>query len=637
MARTLLAVSTVLVLSVLHAGGARAQTPPEVQNVDFSDTATLSWGAAAGADHYNVYRGDLAVLASGVPGRCHGHAVMGTTFATPADPGPNAGYFFLVTGESNLDGEGTPGAPSAGGERPLLGSCGPVMRTHVLDRIGYGWDEWSRDRIDALGLQGHIDEQLDPASIDEATNTDLTTRLAPYDPPETIFELIGRQVVMGTYARRQLEQQYTTFWTNHFNTFWAKVQNLFQVLYPDCDGGLPQCDPNFPQIANLQASLAQHHELEDFRNLGFNGSFREIVEASALSRAMILYLDLYASNAATPNENFPRELLELYTMGVEGGYTQQDVEEVSRALTGWTICKRKTPLVGQPQAPCIDLYYIEPPEGEWDARFVPDNHDCTEKILFETTPYEAVIPDTCSTPTDGENDMYLVLDALVAHPATARYISTKILQRFVTDMPTEEMIDALVLEWDDAGNPNGVGDLREVLRAALSLGAFLDPDMTGSKVKTPAEHFISALRAIRGTTDGVTIIVNYLVNAQHIPHYNEVPTGWPETGDNWIGTNNTLERQNYGVHVSAFSDLAFGSDPIGLLNDNGVSTAPGNAAAIIDFYADVLFGGALTPAERQAAIDFLETDNLGNPTDYDDTRIRRTVGLMLGYGQFQEQ
>jgi len=616
---------------------ARAQAPPEVQNVDFSDTATLSWSAAAGADHYNVYRGDLAVLASGVPGRCHGHAVPATTFDTPVDPGPDEGYFFLVTGESVLDGEGTPGAPSAGGTRPLLGSCGPVMRTHVLDRIGFGWDEWSRDRIDALGFQSYIDEQLDPATVDESTNTELNDRLAPYDPPETAFELIARRIVMGTYARRQLEQHYTTFWTNHFNTFWAKVQQLFTVLYPNCDGGLPQCDPNFPQVANLQASLAQHRELEDFRDLGFNGSFREIVQASALSPAMIFYLDLYASAAATPNENYPRELLELYTMGVDGGYTQQDVEEVARALTGWTVCKRKISALGVPQEECIELYYIEPPEGEWDALFIPSNHDCTQKILFEDTPHEAVIPDTCGQPGDGENDMYLVLDAVVAHPATARYISTKILQRFVTDAPTEEMIDALVLEWNDAGNPHGVGDLREVLRAALSLDAFLDPDTTGSKVKTPAEHFISALRAIRGTTDGQTTIVNYLVNAQHIPHYNEVPTGWPETGDNWIGTNNTLERQNYGVHVSALSDLAFGSDPISLLNDNGVSTAPGNAAAIVDFYADVLFGGALTPAERQAAIDFLETDNLGNPTDYDDTRIRRTIGLMLGYAQFQEQ
>ncbi len=640
MVRAPLAVSFAVCLLVTSA--VMAQAPPEVENVDLDpDKATLSWSAATGADVYNVYRGDIVLLKErDIPGACHAFGIAGTSFASVTGPPPGIAWFYLVTAESSSNGEGTPGFETAGPERDLLGRCGPVMRTHVLNRIGFGWDEWTRDRVAALGLQGYLDELLDPASIDESTNTDLNTRLANYEP-DGLFELIGRQIVTGVYARRQLEHQYATFWTNHFNTYWIKISNIFRFLYPQCDDqGMPEnCDPNFPDVANLETSLSQQREYDDFRDIGFNGNFRQMIDASAKSPAMIIFLDtiLNGIDPGPPNENYGRELAELYTMGVDGGYTQDDVEELARVFTGWTICKHKTTAVGNPLAECIDNYWLPEPVGEWDAVFDATNHDCGQKVLFAGTAEEAIIPDTCSNIVDGVNDVDLALDAIVAHPSTARFISKKILQRFVTDTPTEAMIDVLVAEWNDAGNPQGVGDLREVLRAALELGFFLDPDMVGSKIKTPVEHFVSALRAIRGNTDGITTIFNYLRTAQHVPYYNAVPTGWPETGGSWIDTTNTLERQNFGVHVSALDAVAFGSSLIIMLNENGVSTAPGNAEEIVDFFIDALYGGALTPAERQEAIDFLNTDNLGTPSPYDDTRIRRMVGFLLGYAQFQEQ
>jgi uncharacterized protein (DUF1800 family) len=231
----------------------------------------------------------------------------------------------------------------------------------------------------------------------------------------------------------------------------------------------------------------------------------------------------------------------------------------------------------------------------------------------------------------------IALDAIADHPATANFISKKILQRFVTDQPSQAEIDQLVEVWNDDANPHGKGDLRAVLEAALTSAAFLDPDRVGSKIKTPVEHFVSGLRAIRGNTDGVTTILNYMLLAQHIPYYNEVPTGYDEVGDAWLDTTNTLERQNFGIHVSFVAGLDFGSDPIGLLTASGISTAPGNAEAIVGFFADVMFGGALTPGEFQVAVDFLNTDDDGVPSAYDLQRIRETVGLLMGFPQFQEQ
>jgi uncharacterized protein (DUF1800 family) len=617
--------------------GILAQLPGEVSDVRIDDRTTLTWSATSGAEFYNVYRGTLAGLAFDQPGRCHGYGISATEFSTPDDPVASEGFFYLVTGESAA-GEGTPGSQTGPVDRALRGSCTPLLRGHVLNRLGFGGDSWTRDRIALVGFQGYVNEQLEPATVPE----DLTYILGSlvYEPPADILELIGRQFLGAVHSHKQLQWQAAIFWANHFNTFWGKLADIFVGVYPPCDDtGLPeQCDPEFPAKAYEVASKFQYDEMNDFRDLTFGtGNFREILEASAMSPAMILYLDTYTSRVGNPNENYPRELMELYAMGVDGGYTQQDVEEVSRVFTGWTLCKRVIADLGDPLASCLEEYWLETPASEWSPVFVVEWHDCTAKTLFVGTPYEATIPNTCASPLDGVNDIALALDALAAHPSTARFISKKILQQFVTDVPDEELIEDLVAVWNDAANPNGIGDLHALISAALNHPAFLDPDRVGEKIKTPLEHFASAMRGIGGRTDGLTTALTFLVNAQHIPHYNPVPTGYPEVGEVWIDTNNYLERQNYGLAVAFLDTPEFGSNPIALLNANGVSTAPGNAEAIVDFFAQRLFGGALTPLERQRAIDYLSTDSAGVPSAYDDGRIRETVGFLLGYPQFQEQ
>jgi hypothetical protein len=626
-------------IAMLVSGRVLAQAPPEVQGVAFTGSS-LTWSATSGAASYNVYRGLASGLTQGIPGRCHAYHVSGTSLSIPSNPAPGASDFYLVTAESASGAEGTAGTTSAGAPRALFGRCGPVMREHVVNRLGYGWNEWSRDRITALGsLSAYINEQLDPASISEADNTDLNSRLPAIDPPDNATELIARQVVGGVYARRQLAEQAASFWANHFNTENRKVVDQFRRLFPPCQGGSPppQCDPGFPQRAEREASLCQDMEFDTFQNLAFNGSFREILETSAKSPAMIVFLDTITNVVGAPNENYAREILELYSMGVNGGYTQTDVEQLARVFTGWTFCRKSPANAGNPLAPCIATYWDTAIPGPWSANFLSSSHDCGSKTLFAGTPQQVVIGSSCGNPSAQVQELESALDALAAHPSTRSFIASKILEKFVTDTPDQSMIDALVAEWSDASNPHGVGDLREVLRAALTLPAFLDPDRTGSKAKTPLEHFVSALRATRGRTDGSSQVFNYLTQSQYLPYLNPVPTGWSEKGDDWIDTNNLLVRQNFGIAMGASSNLAFGSDPLGLLTANGVSTAPGNAAAIVDFLADAMMGGALTPAERQKAIDFLNTNDSGVPSNYNNARIRDLVGFLLGYAQFQEQ
>ena len=624
-------ISALCITTLCAGAGAYAQAPAEVTNVAIDTTSNLTWSPVVGADDYNVYRGSLSWLTAGDTAKCHGNEIPGLSFASTSIPPAGQGYFYLVTAESNVGGEGTPGATSAGAPRLVRGKCDSVIRGHVLNRAGFGWDEWTRDRIAALGNQGYIDEQLDPASIDESTNTALSSRLTAIVPPETIQELQAFDIVNAVYARRQLEQQTALFYDNHFNTDYQKSFQFFgfyQTLFP---------------ATRLLESTKFHYALQNsLRDLAFNGTFRDILEAMALSPAMILYLDTFANVRGIPNENMARELLELHSMSVDGGYTQADIVDLAKVFTGWNVCKKTVAVAGDPLSACIPRSTygtVTEPAGVWVNVFIATQHENGQKVLFAGTPNQVIIPSTPLNSSSGINDLGIALDAIATHPSTAKFISKKLLQKFVDEKPTQQMIDAVVAAWNNPANPLGVGDLREVLRAVLAQGAFLDPDRVAGKIKTPFEHVVSGLRAVRGKTDGSNLNRTYLGRMQESFHQNPVPTGYSELGGDWLDTNNLLERLNFGLDMTARTASTFGADVIGLLNANGVSTAPlpDNSAAIVDYFAGTLFAGAITPNERQRAIDYLHTNDSGVASNYDDVRIRETCGYMMGFAQFLEQ
>ncbi len=606
--------------SFVGASLALAQTPAEVTGLRISEAENLTWNSTINAQDYNIYRGLLDQLIAGTPPRCHANEIAVTQFVSPDDPPVGSAYVYLVTAEGATGLEGTPGTSSAASTRALLGRCDPVERTQLLNRVTYGFSEYAKSRYDALGWNAFIDEQLAPASIDESSNTDLTTRRAPLIPPENTNELVGLAIVNGTYARRQLEQVVTIFWVNHFNTNYNDIRGYFNR-------------PDFTDaVTNQLTAETQYRETEQFRSLAFTGTFREIVEASAKSPAMILYLDNDENVVGKPNENYARELLELHTMGVDNGYTQLDIEELARALTGWNVCKKTDANKGDPLAACISRVLEGTTAGTYVSNFRIAQHDHGQKILFQGTPHQVTLPSTQSNQSAGVNDLQSALDAIAGHPSTRQFIAQKLLQWFVQELPSASQVAAVEAVWLAQA-----GDLREVLRAVLLRPELRNPDAFRQKVRTPLEQVLAAFRATRGKTNGFTTVRAYLQRMQQLPHQNPVPTGYSELGADWIDTNNTLERQNFGMDVTALTGTNFGTDLTGLMSANGLTTAS-TPESIVDFWSDVLFGGALTPADRQEAIDYLKTNDSGvlDPV-LTNARLREVVGFMLGYPIYQEQ
>lgn len=613
----------------LASAAAVAQVPGEVGGVRMDDPATLAWDAVAGATEYTVYEGPFSWLRHGYLLHCDGDNVAETAYEPRMDPGPGEGVFYLVTA-TNGSGTGTPGQDGAGHDRWLGGTCAGVQERAILGRAGFGGDEWSRDRIATLGIQGYVDEQLDPQTIDESTNTELHDRLVGIEPPQTVANMMAVDIVHAVYARRQLEQNLALFWSNHFNTEYLESYRFLNV-YRDT-----------PEIRRAEAISWHHAELEAFRARALDGNFREILEDSATSRAMIVYLDTDNNVAGAPNENFARELLELHTMGVDGEYTHHEINEMARVMTGWDVCKKDPPGYDNVHATCIDDALIgtpEEPEGRWESKFRRTEHDCGQKMLFHGTAHETVIADSCAFPIGGAADITLALDVIAAHPSTSWFISTKLLQHFVTDHPTDAMIQSVVDVWNDGTNPHGIGDLREVTRAVLdvAIAETADAIRRNGKIKDPFEHVVSGIRAVRGRTNGSTKVRSYLVRMKHRYHENPIPTGYAERGDAWIDTNGVLERQNYGMELGELTWSSFGSDIINLLQDHGISTSAGNEDAIVDFLIEILFGGVQTSEGRAAAIEYLTTDETGQPSGYDNAKIRQVTGFMLGYPEFLEQ
>jgi uncharacterized protein (DUF1800 family) len=235
------------------------------------------------------------------------------------------------------------------------------------------------------------------------------------------------------------------------------------------------------------------------------------------------------------NENYGRELMELHTLGVDGGYTQKDVTEVARAFTGWTI---------------------ENPRQGGGFKFEPRLHDTGQKIVLGHVIQAG----------GGESDGEQVLDILAAHPSTARFISTKLARRFVSDTPPPALIDRAAARFRETD-----GDLREVMRTILTSPQFLSPQAYRAKVKTPFEFVVSALRATGTDVDtgeregreehigsagfeGSAFDARALVREVQqlgMPLYMcQPPTGYKDTGDAWVNTGALVNRMNFALRLA---------------------------------------------------------------------------------------
>jgi uncharacterized protein (DUF1800 family) len=226
------------------------------------------------------------------------------------------------------------------------------------------------------------------------------------------------------------------------------------------------------------------------------------------------------------NENYARELMELHTLGVDGGYTQKDVQEVARCFTGWTIFDPRgvSSRVAPQMADNAGKFY-----------FNPRLHDDGEKLVLGQK-----IP-----AGGGIKDGLMVLEILSKHPATAKFIATKLATKFVSDNPSNALVERIAAAYTKSD-----GNIRETLRAIFTAPEFIAPDTYRAKIKTPFELAVSALRTLGGETNGGPSFHQWIARMGEPLYGYQAPTGYPDTAEDWVNTGALLERLNFGLALA---------------------------------------------------------------------------------------
>ena len=376
--------------------------------------------------------------------------------------------------------------------------------SHVLSRLSFGPRGGDYGRVASLAptqelaVERYVEEQLAPEEIDDSalenairrieTLTEPAGEMFEYKEKVLLADMTRAAILRATWSKRQLYERMVRFWSNHFNIDSSKG---------DCRW--------------LKAS-----DDRDVIRLHAMGSFPELLRASALSPAMLWYLDgrvnRKQSEADKPNENYARELLELHTLGVHSGYSQRDVMEVARCLTGWTVRTRSQFFKGR-------------------VEFHREQHDEGEKtVLGQRIPAGL-----------GAADFDRVLEIVSLHPATARHLSEKLCRHFIADDPPEEAMDTVSKAFLQSR-----GVIRPTLRALFSTPEF--HASRRSKIKRPFEFVVSALRATQADTDAGPALFDYLVRMGHAPFQYPTPEGYSDRAVHWMGT--LLWRWKFAVALS---------------------------------------------------------------------------------------
>jgi len=510
---------------------------------------------------------------------------------------------------------------------------------HVLNRFAYGPRPGDVERVRAMGMQAWIERQLyperigdealegrlaaystirmttdelfreyprpDPAAVarrqeemlrGEGTRDGMARDRAPGEPRRLVIaaELAAARMERAVWSERQLQEILVDFWFNHFNVYAQKDAVRWMV-------------------SPYEREAIRPHVL---------GRFRDLVLATARHPAMLFYLDNWLSvrdgltildgpnrgRRRGLNENYGRELLELHTLGVDGGYTQQDVVEVARAFTGWSFAY---------------------PQGDKQFVFRPRAHDDGEKRVLGH-----VIP-----AGGGEADGLAVIDIVTRHPSTARTIATKLVRRFVSDAPPQALVDRVARTYRDTD-----GDIRAMMLTIVAAPEFWSEDSYRAKIKKPIELVASAARALDASAGpeigprsagfqlarAVSTLGERLFNAQP-------PTGYPDTADAWVNTGALLGRMNFalslaqnrvpGVRVDV-ERLVAGADrrkPEEVLDRLLAVTLHGQASARTR--------EILSAQLRDPAIVRLTVDDRGPA----NTDVEKLAALVLGSPEFQRR
>ncbi len=364
---------------------------------------------------------------------------------------------------------------------------------HLLSRTTYGVWPGDLDRLRRMGREAWIEEQLTPETIDDRL-CDLRARrfetlwhepgtCYEYKKPVLREEITRHTLLRAVYSRRQLFEVMAGFWTDHLNINLEKGDCIY--LKPSDD-----------------RLVIRAHSL---------GRFQDLIRASAVSPAMLVYLDGKENVKNIPNENYARELLELHTLGVHGGYTQDDVYEAARCLTGWRLRTRWR---------------------KGTVHFDTELHDDGEKRVLGVR-----IP-----PGGGERDLDRLLDIVCHHPSTVRHIATKLVQKFVAEDPPAALVDRLAGVFTKTG-----GDIKSMLRELFSSPEF-DIER-GTKLKRPFHFIAGCLRFLGADTHAHRPLIEFLQRMGQAPFQHPTPDGYPDEASPWLGT--LLWRWNFSLALAA--------------------------------------------------------------------------------------
>lgn len=511
---------------------------------------------------------------------------------------------------------------------------------HVLNRLGFGARPGDVQKVKALGLQKYIDQQLNPASIDDAAATakvkdleifNLSTSelFAKYPNPGALLQqlegrnnqqnanqqqgdvtqaqqrerrqkiaelyakydlkpanqilpsIVANRVLRAVYSERQLQEVMVDFWQNHFNVFAGKAAVRWYIPSYERDVLRKNALGNFK---DLVVGTAQHPAmlfyLDNFESVSpnagnannngqnarrlqqlmqnggrLNQQMRDrIKQQTGATDAQIdqRIKDAQANPQAQQqrqrrgiNENYARELMELHTLGVDGGYSQNDIIEVAKCFTGWTIADPR----GYRRAAAYDIKGTDNRQLERIQRLagVPDDIESGE-FYFNSRWHEGGSKTVLGQKVDegGVKDGLKVIDILVSSPATAKYIARKLAVKFVSDTPSDALVGRVAEAFQKSK-----GDIKTTLKALFTDKDFFAPENYRAKIKSPFELAVSSIRTLGADTNASPALAAMLNKLGEVPYGYQAPTGYPDTAEDWVNTGALLERLNFAVAIAS--------------------------------------------------------------------------------------
>ncbi|MEQ1893393.1 MAG: DUF1800 domain-containing protein [Planctomycetota bacterium] len=489
-----------------------------------------------------------------------------------------------------------PGA-SAGGATPVAPPervpHDPVLR--LVQRITNGFHLGEYQRAKALGYEAYLEEQLNPETIDDSALEERLTRytIVPMSPKEAFqafeanpspayLQLKSAVLTRAVNSKRQLKERMCEFWRDHLNIDHNK--ELEWALLPE-----------------TERTVTQAHAL---------GTFPALLSASAFSAGMLYYLDNWLNVRGAPQENYGRELMELHTLSVLGGYYESDVKEVSKCFTGWT-------LNGNPAS------------ADWlRAKYDPRLHTPGRKFLLGHV-VPTGHPHASEEILPGQREAQDVLDILVAHPSTAKFLATKLIRWFLNPNPPAEFVDRVAQTYLDTG-----GDIRAMLRVILAREnlAFSSP-LYAPKFRRPYHLVTSLFRTFDGVVNNGNETMSYLTGMGLVPLDCAPPTGYPDSVDSWGPL--LLPRWSFAaVLLKPFFGNYRG---VSFMDINGLEQRIGAQIPIVNRRGlalrinENLLGGTLTPREE----DLLQQFIAGYPGTLDYTGVFDCLCLAASMPGFQ--